>query len=311
MSTDAREHVIDPARIHHSWDNSLEPILAITPGDTVHYDLLMAGEGQVDEGARIEDTRFDFDTMYNLSGPLYVEGAEPGDTLEVDILALDPGEWGWTVVLPELGLLSEDFPEPYLKIWDLRPRERAVLRPGVSVPIAPFLGTLGNEPDDPGVFPPFPPHKGGGNLDNRHLVAGTTLWLPVWCKGGLFSCGDPHAAQGDGEVCVSAIECSMQATLRFRLHKRSVPAPSFRVSGPLTPLSDAAGYHATMGIGTDLTECAKDAVRAMIAWLGDEHGLGREEAYVLASVAGDLKIHEIVDAGVWNVGMTLPLTVFS
>lgn len=310
MSSAGKEHVIDATRIHHAWDNSLESVLAIQPGDTVHYDLLMAGEGQVREGATVEETRFDFDTIYNLSGPLYVEGAEPGDTLEIEIISLEPGEWGWTVVLPELGLLPEDFPEPYLKIWELRSRQRALLCPGVEVPIAPFLGTMGNHSDEPGVLPPFPPHKGGGNLDNRHLVAGSTLWLPIWCAGALFSCGDSHAAQGDGEVCVSAIECPMKATLHFGLHKRSIPAPSFRVPGALTPLSDVDGYHATMGIGPDLMHCAKDAVRAMIAWLVDEHGLSREDAYVLCSVAADLKIHEVVDAGVWNVGLTMPLGVF-
>ena len=310
MSAVSREHRIDAARIHHAWDNSLEPVLAIQPGDTVRYDLLMAGEGQVHEGASVEEASFDFDRIYNLAGPLYVDGAEPGDTLEVEILSLEPGEWGWTVVLPDLGLLPHDFPDPYLKTWDLRAGERAVLRTGVAVPIAPFLGTMGNHTDEPGVLPPFPPHKGGGNLDNRYLVAGSTLWLPVWCDGALFSCGDPHAAQGDGEVCVSAIECEMKATLRFRLHKRSITAPSFRAAGALTPLSDAAGYYATMGIGSDLMECAKEAVRAMIVWLVEEHGLSREEAYVLCSVAGDLKIHEVVDAGVWNVGMAMPLTVF-
>lgn len=312
MSTVSREHVIDAtARIHHAWDNSLEPVLAVGSGDTVHYDLLMAGAGQVDEGATIEEARFDFDTIYNLAGPLFVEGAAPGDTLEVEVLSLEPGDWGWTVVLPELGLLAEDFPEPYLKTWDLRGAERATLTPGIEVPISPFLGTMGNHTDEPGVFPPFPPHKGGGNLDNRHLVVGSTLWLPVWCEGALFSCGDSHAAQGDGEVCVSAIECGMKASLRFRVHKQSIRSPSFHVAGPLTPLSDVAGYHATMGIGGDLMECAKEAVRGMIVWLVDEHGLSREDAYVLCSVAGDLKIHEIVDAGVWNVGMTMPLVVFA
>jgi len=305
------KHVIDGARIHHAWDNSLDPVLSVESGDTVHYDLLMAGHGQVHEGATIDDARFDFDTIYNLSGPLFVRGAKPGETLEVEVVSLEPGEWGWTVVLPELGLLPEDFPEPYLKTWDLRAGEHATLCPEVDVPIAPFLGTMGNHTDEPGIFSPFPPHNGGGNLDNRHLIAGSTLWLPIWCEGALFSCGDPHAAQGDGEVCVSAIECSMKATLRFRVHKRSIAAPSFRVSGPPASPFDGAGYYATMGIGPDLIQCAKDAVRAMIAWIVEEQGLSREDAYVLCSVAGDLKIHEIVDAGVWNVGMTMPLRIFT
>lgn len=311
MSAVANEHFIDGTRVHHTWDNSLEPVLAIHSGDTVHYDLLMAGEGQVREGSMVDEAQFDFDTIYNLSGPLYIEGAEHGDTLEIEIIELTPGEWGWTVILPDLGLLPEDFPEPYLKTWNLRGGERAELRPGTSVPIVPFLGTMGNHPDEPGVLPRFPPHKGGGNLDNRHLIARSTLWLPVWCDGALFSCGDPHAAQGDGEVCVSAIECAMKATLRFQVHKRPLRAPSLSVPASLPPPSEVSGYHATMGIGDDLMRCAKDAVRAMILWLRDDHGLSPQDAYILCSVAGDLKIHEIVDAGVWNVGMTMPLAVFS
>jgi acetamidase/formamidase len=310
MPTAAAEHVFDPAVLHHAWDNALEPRLVVQPGDTVHYELLMAGHGQVDEDSSFAHARFDFETMYNLGGPVHVEGAEPGDTLEVEVRSLEPGDWGWTAVLPGLGLLPEDFPTGYLKIWDLRAGGASTLCPGVRVPLAPFLGTMGNHPDEPGIHPPFPPHKGGGNLDNRHLVAGSSLFLPVWCPGALFSCGDPHAAQGDGEICVSAIECPMRASLRFRLHKRSIPAPSFRVPGPVATATEQAGYHATMGLGPDLMNCAKDAARAMIHWLTEEHALTREDAYVLCSVAGDLKIHEIVDSGVWNVGLALPLSVF-
>ena len=149
-------------------------------------------------------------------------------------------------------------------------------------------------------------------MDNRHLTEGSTLWLPVLCEGALFSCGDPHAAQGDGEVCVSAIECAMQATLRFHLRRRSIPAPAFRSPpGPLALSAASAGYYATMGIAPDLMDGAKAAVRAMIAWLVEERGLSREDAYVLCSVAGDLKILEVVDAGVWNVSMAMPLAVFT
>ncbi len=304
------EHVIDPRTVHHHWDNELEPLLSVRSGDVVHYDLLMAGDGQVEEDSAIEEARFDWDTLYNLSGPLYVEGARPGDTLEVEVLLLDPGAWGWTAILPDMGLLPRDFPIPYLRTFDLRGRERAHLADGASVPLAPFLGTMGTHPDQPRLLGPFPPHKGGGNIDNRHLTAGTSLFLPVWCEGALFSCGDPHAAQGDGEVCVSAIECPMRASLRFRVHQRRISAPSFRTPGPLPAAAGGAGYHATMGLRDDLMEAARAATRAMIDWITDEHGLSREDAYVLCSLAGDLRIHEIVDAGVWNVGMALPLDVF-
>jgi acetamidase/formamidase len=306
----AREHTIDPSVIHHHWDNRLPPALVIRPGDTVHYDLLMAGDGQVKENGRAETTVFDWDTLYNLSGPLFVEGAEPGDTLAVEILAMETGEWGWTAVLPDLGLLPADFPTPHLHISNLRGGGRVPFSDGISIPRAPFLGTMGTHPEQPDELPPFPPHKGGGNIDNRHLVAGTTLLLPVWLPGALFSCGDPHAAQGDGEVCVSAIECPMRCSLRFDLIKRPIAAPSFRTPGPMSVETAGRGYHATMGIAPDLMEGARIAVRAMIEWLGQEHNLEPAKAYILCSLAGDLKVHEVVDAGVWNVGFSLPLEVF-
>lgn len=301
------EHNVDASQTHHDWDNSRAPVLVVQSGDVVHFDLPMTGEGQVREDSTVAEVEWDFDTIYNLGGPIYVDLAEPGDTLEVEVLSLTPGPWGWTTIIPGLGLLADDFPDPYLKIFDLRRGAKATLAPGVEIPFGPFLGTMGVHPDEPGRHSPFPPHKGGGNIDNRHLTAGSTLWLPIWCEGALFSCGDAHAAQGDGEVCVTGIECPMEATLRLQLRKRRILGPSFR---PGASRSSAAGYHATMGLHPDLMEGAKIAVRNMIAWIAEEHGLTREDAYLLCSLAGDLKIHEIVDAGVWNVGMTLPLDVF-
>lgn len=304
------EHRIDPGRIHHSWDRGLEPVLRIASGDTVHYDLRMAGHGQVREGDRYEDVAFDWDTLYHLSGPLHVAGARPGDTLRVDVLALTPGDWGWSAVLPDDGLLPDDFPQPWAGTFDLRGGDTAQIAPGVRVPIAPFLGTMGTHPGEPATATAFPPHRGGGNVDARHLTAGSSLWLPVWCEGALFSCGDPHAAQGDGEVCVTAIECAMRATLRFTVERRTIAAPMFATAGPLASADESAGHIGTMGIHPDLMEGARRAVRAMIDGLEADHGLRRREAYVVCSLAGDLKILEIVDAGVWNVGFTLPRSIF-
>jgi acetamidase/formamidase len=303
-----KEHVLDRSLIQHDWNNSYEPVLTIESGDIVHLDLLKAGNGQVLEDSAVENVAWDFDTIYNLAGPIAVERAKAGDTLEIEILSLIPGEWGWTAIIPELGLLPEDFPNPYLKIWDLRDGETTTLGSNVRLPILPFLGTMGVAFDDDGTFSPFPPHKGGGNMDNRHLMPGATLWLPLWCDGGLFSCGDAHAGQGDGEVCVSAIECDMSASLRLTLRTKASTAPSFHV--PAAAQQAPRDYHGTMGIDADLMEGARKAVRQMIAWIVAEHGLTPEDAYVLTSVAGDLHIHEVVDAGVWNVGMTLPLDVF-
>jgi acetamidase/formamidase len=304
------EHTIDPARVHHGWDRTLEPVLRIASGDIVHYDLRMAGHGQIAEGDGYAEARLDFDTLYHLSGPVFVEGASPGDTLRIEILELEPGDWGWASVLPGLGLLPDDFPEPWAGTFDLRQRGTVEIAPGVRIPTSPFLGTMGTHPDEPAQASAFPPHKGGGNMDTRHLTAGSTLWLPIWCDGALFSCGDPHAAQGDGEVCVTAIECPMRTSLRLTVEHRAVPAPRFQTAGPLLKIDESAGHFGAMGIEPDLMQGARTAVRNAIAWLVDEHGLERREAYVLCSLAGDLKILEIVDSGVWNVGFTIPLSLF-
>jgi acetamidase/formamidase len=157
----------------------------------------------------------------------------------------------------------------------------------------------------------MPPGVFGGNMDTRQLTAGTTLYLPVQVEGALFSCGDAHAAQGDGEVCVTGIEAPMSGTLRFTLEKgRRIPAPQFRTAGPLTPRLDASAFYGTTGVGPDVYHAAQDAVRAMIEHLGRSYGLAKEDAYLLSSLCVDLKISEIVDAGQYIVSACLPLAVF-
>ncbi len=303
-------HVADPAAIHHDWDATREPTLRVASGDTVELALLMAGHGQVQEGDTYEGTAFDFDTLYNLLGPIHVEGARPGDTLRVDVLELRTGDWGWTAILPGMGLLPEDFPEPWVGTFDLRDPGWIDVA-GIKVPQRPFLGTMGTHPDAPGPLSAFPPHAGGGNIDTRHLTQGSTLWLPVHLDGALFSCGDPHAAQGDGEVCVSALECDMEATLRLSVERRTIAGPTFRTAGALHGLDESLGHWGAMGIADDLFEGARLAVRGAIDWLEAEQGLSRRDAYVLCSLAGDLKVLELVDAGMWNVGFTLPLALFA
>lgn len=305
------QHLADPSRIHHEWDLDLEPVLCIDSGDVVNFDIKVAGEGQIWPGAAFEDAQLDFDTIYNLCGPVYINGAAPGDMLEIDILSLQAGSWGWAAFLPGMGLLPEDFPEGYARTFDLTQGPTIPFGSGIEIPLRPFLGTMGTHPGTPGRTAPFPPHGGGGNMDNRHLTVGTTLWLPVLVDGGMFSCGDPHAAQGDGEVCVTAIECPMTASLRFTLHKGKRFVPSFEVPAASVSRKDDAGYFATMGINEDLMVGAKVATRAMIERLVETRGLTREDAYLLCSVAGDLRILEIVDAGVWTVAMTMPHSIFT
>ncbi|MEX2355970.1 MAG: acetamidase/formamidase family protein [Thermaerobacterales bacterium] len=309
----ARTHFFPKDRVHFTWDTAQEPVLTIDSGDTVVYETRPAGDNQIHPESTAEMlSNFDFDRVYPLAGPVAVTGAEPGDTLAVEILDLHALGWGWTAILPGVGLLPDEFPDPYLKLFDLSNGRYAFMREDIAVPIVPFLGTMGVCPQGSSRQEVMPPGTFGGNMDNRQLTTGTTLYLPVEEKGALFSCGDGHAAQGDGEVCVSAIESPMYATLRFSLLKdRAIAGPQFRRGAAAAPPPEDGGVFGTMGVGPDLYTGAQDAIRSMIDYLTDEHQLSREDAYVLASLCVDLKISEIVDAGQYVVSAVLPLSVFN
>jgi acetamidase/formamidase len=307
-----RTHYFPTDRVHFKWDVANEPVLTIASGDTVIVHTRDVSDNQITPESTAADLDLDWDRVYPLAGPIAVEGAQPGHTLAIEVVDLHPQGWGWTAILPGLGLLADDFPDPYLRIFDLTDGAGTHLRDDVVIPIAPFLGTMGVCPAGASDQAVMPPGTFGGNMDTRQLVRGTTLYLPVQVEGALFSCGDAHAAQGDGEVCVTGIESPMYGALRFTLHEdRSIPAPQYRTSpGPLTPHVDADGFYGTTGVGPDLYAAAQDAVRAMIDYLGETHDLSREDAYVLSSLCVDLKISEIVDAGQYIVSALLPLSVF-
>ena len=251
--------------------------------------------------------------IYPLAGPIAVRGARPGDALAIEIIDFGLPEWGWACIIPGFGLLpQEEFPEPELRVFDLTTGDRTRLTDTVSLPIEPFCGTLGVPRAGMRDTPIPPPHAGGGNIDCRHLTAGTTLYLPVEVEGGLLSLGDAHAAQGDGEVAISGLECAMRTRLRVDVVRDArLPAPQLRrPPGSLTPRVDGAGWYATMGVEPDLMEASRAAVRAMIDHLGRERGLSRADAYILCSLAGDLKICEVVDTPNWIVGCFVPDAVF-
>ncbi len=312
------EHSIERGggRVHYKWDNAQPPAVEIDPGDVVHCETDEVTDGQIRPGdpASVLGS-LDFARLYPLAGPIYVRGAEPGDTLQVDILTLETLDWGWAGLIPGLGLLAEDFPAPYLRHFDLSSGRDTPLRADIRIPIAPFCGTMGVATDEPGPHDVLPPTKGAGNIDTRHLTAGSTLYLPVFVRGALFSAGDCHAAQGDGEVCVTGIESPMRFSLRFRVVKGGGMRPwryHFRTPpGSLQPRSDGRGYYAATALGPDLMTNARNAVRDLIEWLGREHGLSREDAYILCSLAADLKISQIVDQPNWGVSAYMPLSVFT
>jgi acetamidase/formamidase len=308
----AQTHYFPDDRVHFTWDAGNEPVLEIESGDRVVIHTRDVTDNQITPASTTADlTRIDWDRVYPLAGPIRVGGAEPGDTLAVEVLDIRTEGWGYTAILPGFGLLAEDFPDPYLRVFDLTAGDVTYLRDDVAIPIEPFFGTMGVCPAGAEQQPVMPPGTFGGNLDTRQLTRGTTLYLPVQVEGALFSCGDAHAAQGDGEVCVTGIECPMYAALRFTLEKgRRIPAPQFQTAGPLTPRVDTAGFYGTTGVGPDLYRGAQDAIRAMIDHLVATYGLSREDAYVLSSLCVDLKLSEVVDAGVFVVSALLPLAVF-
>lgn len=291
----SRSRIHELAGVHHyDWDNSLEPGLRIESGDIVVLKCEEVCGGQVTPDATLDflKHKLDFHRVACLTGPIAVAGAEPGDVLEVEILDFEHEGWAWTCVYPGFGLLAEDFGDTYgLHIWNVGADGKAELKPNIRVPVEPFLGQMGVALEAPGVHPSLPPRRVGGNMDTRQLVKGSTLYLPVEVPGALFSAGDGHLAQGDGEVTGTALEAPMTVTLRLRVLKgRSIPRPQFVTRGPVTSQVDRMGYYATSAAGTDLAEDVRNAVRDMIDHLEAEHGLTRVEAYILCSAAGDLKI---------------------
>jgi len=307
------EHRLDAEQVHYEWNNALPPRLEVEPGATVVFDTRDAA----DRYYRPTSTHADVLARgpfrgHPLTGPVRVRGARPGDVLVVEILEVKPAEFGWTAIRPGRGLLPEsDFGKPFLQIWDLSDGTHARAGGRIAVPIAPFPGVMGTALDVAGGHSTMPPRKNGGNMDIKQLTAGSTLYLPVWVDGALFSVGDGHAAQGDGEVCVTAVEMNAEVTLRFDLKAGGrLPEPRFRTRGPIATATNQGSWVATTAHGPDLFASAQQAVRYMIEHLVEERGLSREEAYIVSSVAVDLKISEIVDAPNWIVSAFLPESIF-
>lgn len=309
----AQQHFLDASVVHYEWNNGIAPRLTIDVGDTVVFETRDASDEFYSLKSTHEDVMRRVFKGHPLTGPVHIRGAQPGDVLVVEILEVAPrAPFGWTNVRPGRGLLPEaEFPRPFLQLWDVTDgrfaRGMHFMR-DIAVPLAPFPGVMGTALDDAGSHTTAPPRKNGGNMDIKHLTAGATVYLPVWVEGALFSVGDAHGAQGDGEVCITAVEMNARITLKFGLLRGAkFTEPQLRTRA----LNSLPGPHyVTTGHGPDLYECARNAVRHMIDHLVRTRGLTREEAYILCSVVVDLKISEIVDAPNWIVSAFLPETVF-
>ena len=350
-----------PDKGHNRWHPDIAPKLRISSGTQVEIQTLDAMDGQVRpamEAAALLATNPLL--VHPLTGPVYVEGAEPGDLLAVEIDSIVTADRGFTVILPGFGYLRDFFTEPFVVHWEM---ENGVARsdniPGVRIPGAPFMGIMGVAPSHEllgritareaellarggmGVAPEatdavpaqepiagtalrtITPHETGGNMDIKQLVAGSTLYLPVYVPGALFSTGDAHFAQGDGESCGTAIETTATLVARFELLKgearrRGQIDPSFSFDTPSQPETKRR-FYATTGNSTrkdgrneseDLHVAARNALLNMIDYIVDARGYTREQAYCLASVAVDLKISQVVDVPNFIVSATLPLDIF-
>jgi acetamidase/formamidase len=311
----SRHHTLSssPATCHWGFfDAKLAPVLTLRSGDTVTVECVSGAEEilppppleVLPEHREILGAMRPLLPGHILTGPIAVEGAEPGDVLEVQILSIDCRQnWGWTIVRPLAGTLPEDFPER--KLWHVaidRQRGVATLPWGKEIGLSPFFGVMGVAP--PPVYGPVTsiiPREFGGNIDLKELVAGTTLYLPIWTDGALFSVGDGHGVQGDGEVCITALETALAGTFRLVLRKDL----RFRM-----PRAETPTHHITLGLNEDLDDAAKQALREMIALLSEAAGIPPIDAYMTCSLAADLRVTQLVD-GNKGIHAMLPKSILS
>ena len=295
------QHTLTAQPTHSIWDNSLPPRFRISSGDEVTIQCVDASGSQVHPGMTVDQyLAIDRTRIHALTGPIWIEDAEPGDILQIDILSTQHHGWGWSSIVEGLGFLKDRFRTPYLFHWQLDADRTTSLFPA-TIPLRPFLGVMGVARADSGSFRTRPPGPFGGNLDVRELSAGATLYLPVFVTGALFSCGDGHAAQGDGEVCINGIECPLDATLRFRLHKNQPLSSPIIESAPQTIPTTSTGEWLIVETGPSLEEAARAATSRMIDLLISRWSLDPIHAYILCSVAMKLRLSQVVNEPIHTV----------
>lgn len=300
------EHKLSANPTHSVWNRALPPRLRIQPGDTVHLECVDSSGAQVQPKTTLSEyLQIDRNRIHALTGPIYVERAEPGDVLQVDVLKVAHRGWGWTSVISGLGFLKRRFSDPFLFHWKLEGAVSRSLAPAV-VPLRPFCGVMGVERAEDGEFRTRPPGPFGGNMDVRQLCTGATLYLPIFNPGALFSAGDAHAAQGDGEVCVNGIECPADVSLRFRLHKQQRLAAPIVESGAVRGQETGGDSWFVVESATDVADAARAATSRMIDLLVDRWGFTPVHAYLLCSVAMHLHLSQVVNEPMFTVSAEIP-----
>lgn len=306
------EHSLDSSITYNAWDNSIEPRIEIDSGDTIWIEMADSSDGQVIPGMTVHAfEQINFDLIHALTGPVAIAGAKPGDTLKIEVLEYAHKGWAWQSINPSKCFLPDDFDNFYLQHWKLE-GDVSYSMPGIQLALHPFCGIIGVQRNEAGVFKTRPPGAFGGNMDVKHLTAGSTLYLPVMVPGAKLCAGDAHAAQGDGEVSINGLEAPMDVKLRISLCQDvSVEAPYLITTPDLVPVAyQTSRYHGFISSGPDIMECARCAVRRAIDFIMKRAGLSAEQAFLLCSAALDLKLSQVVNVPHYTVTGYLPDAVF-
>jgi acetamidase/formamidase len=301
------QHSLSAEPTHSRWNRHLPPRIQIASGDSVCLECVDSSGSQVLPGMTVDQfLQIDRGRIHALTGPVYLKSAEPGDALQVDVLEVAHKGWGWSSIVNGLGLLKDQFPHPYLFHWQLDGDVSKSLAPAI-VRLRPFCGVMGVPTAQDGEFRTRPPGNFGGNMDVRELCSGSTLYLPVLNSGALFSAGDAHAAQGDGEVCINGIECPAQTHLRFTLHKQKP------LAGPIIESTNAKETDEEAWVvvesGTDAIGAARAATSRMIDLLVSYWGFSDVHAYLLCSVAMNLRLSQVVNEPMYTVSAAVSKSV--
>jgi acetamidase/formamidase len=308
MPAISTQHHLGRDTAHHTWDREEPPTLTVQPGSTVSLALRDGSNGQIVPGTPAGQLhKLEMGKMDPLTGPIWVEGAQPGDALSVEIIEVTLSTWGWSAILPNFGLLSDLFPGPYVRFWDIADGLVAITDT-VRLPVRPMLGVIGVAPAEPGQHASTVPTNAGGNIDVKYVGPGSRVLLPVFNDGALLSLGDAHALQGDGELSGTAVECEAETVIRVDLvPSAGLTAPVIETA-PQIPATEA-GYRSFLGVGPDLWQAARDASAKATEAVADGLGLPPHEAYALLGTIAELRIHEIVDQPNWVVGCMIPRSV--
>jgi acetamidase/formamidase len=287
-STAKPQYFLTADQTHNKFSSAIPPTIKVPSGSVIEVYTKEASDEQITADSTVEDVvNMKSEPIHPLTGPVYVEGAEPGDILAVKLHKIELGEYGWQAIVPGFGFLADEFPEAKLKIFNLGADKHAInFTDKISIRLKPFAGVMGVAPKTDEMLSTGPPRANGGNMDDPSLVEGTTVYFPVFVKGALFSIGDAHAVQGYGEVCGTAIEAPVRIVYEVNVLKgRKIAEPQYETDR----------YYAVTAFGTTIDQAAKKATRYMIDYLAAEHGLSGADAYMLCSLAADLKIAEVVD----------------